>query len=99
MISYLAGRLRLSMERLASRDWVRVSLSGSGANLVEINTRAWEQNVIDPEIKLRCENRPGQSAAPEPASSPRTHRYRRERGLGRERVMGAEKSLNEAGLI
>ena len=50
MISYLAGRLRLSMERLASRDWVRVSLSGSGANLVEINTRAWEQNVIDPEI-------------------------------------------------
>ena len=38
--SYLAGRLRLSIERLASRDWVLVSLSGSGASLVEMDTRA-----------------------------------------------------------
>ena len=28
------------MDRLASRDWVRVSLSGSGASLVEMETRA-----------------------------------------------------------
>ena len=40
VVRYLAGRLRLSMDRLASSDWVLASLSGSGASLVEMDTRA-----------------------------------------------------------
>ena len=44
--SYLAGRFRLSIERLASRDWVLASLSGSGASLVEMDTRAWERRNV-----------------------------------------------------
>ena len=44
--SYLAGRLRLSIVRLASRDCVLVSLSGSGASLVEMDTRAWVRRNV-----------------------------------------------------
>ena len=36
----------MSIERLASRDWVLASLSGRGASLVEMDTRAWERRNV-----------------------------------------------------
>ena len=67
----------MSMDRLASRDWVLVSLSGSGASLVEIETRAWgggmssEFGGVTKRITI-----PGQNVAPAPVSEHRKHKYR-----------------------